>query len=113
MPRIAIPSDVAIDAVRAISRNLHGGARYRIEIGAAIADASFVNTMELADALGLPRQSVHQEIQALERSGLLKRLPQDTSERKVYFTREPSNYWTWCREAAETAEEMLARAPRY
>jgi predicted ArsR family transcriptional regulator len=112
MPRIVTPPDTSIRATRAVSRHLHGGARYRIEIGAAIARSKLVNTVELADALDLTRQSVHQEIQALERTGLLTRAPQG-SNRKVFFMKEPSAYWDWCAEAATLAEEMLDRVPRF
>lgn len=112
MARVKTPPDVSLEATRAISRHLHGGARYRIEIGAAIAGAPMVNTVELADTLGLTRQSVHQEIQALERTGLLVRAPHDT-HRKVFFIPQPSAYWAWCVEAATSAEEMLERAPRF
>lgn len=112
MPSIRTSSDVSTEATRAVSRLLHGGARYRIEIGAAIKSRPLVNTMELADELGLPRQSVHQEIQVLERAGLLTRAPQG-SDRKVFFIPQPSAYWAWCVEAAQTAEGMLSRVPRF
>jgi DNA-binding IclR family transcriptional regulator len=94
---------------------LFGGAQYRVEIGAAIADRGFVaNTAELAAELGINRQSVHQELTLLERVGLLVRAPRaGDSERKVYFTAQPSSHWGTCLEARADAARMLERMPRY
>jgi predicted transcriptional regulator len=104
------PTDVSIAATRALSKALFGGAQYRIEIGAAIADLPIVNTAELAVQLHLVRQSVNQELQVLERAGLLTRTPgTDDGGRKVFFFRQESNYWSFCTEALSNAAEMLER----
>ncbi len=48
--------DVSLRAVRALSKALFGGAKYRIEIGAAISKTEVVNTAELSERLGIARQ---------------------------------------------------------
>jgi predicted transcriptional regulator len=102
--------DVSLRATRALSKSLFGGATYRIEIGAAIADGDgIVNTAGLADELNLVRQSVNQELKILETIGLLERREQADGGRKVFLMRNVSTYWKWCREAQENAVEMLGR----
>jgi biotin operon repressor len=108
-PNVNHPSDVSVRATRAYSRLLFGGARYRVEIGVAIRGCSMVNTAELADDLGLSRQSVNQELRLLERCGLLCRTEGD-SGRKVYLIPQPSLYWDFCEEAALAAERRLRDA---
>jgi predicted transcriptional regulator len=106
----------AIDAVRILSRLLFGGGQYRLEIGAAIARAgeqAAINTSVLAEELELNRQSVNQELRLLEQLGLLRRLPNFDSGRKVYFIREPAPYWDFCEEIQRDAGQMLARGRRY
>ena len=101
--------------MRALSQLLFGGAQYRVEIGAAIADRGGVaNTAELAAELGINRQSVHQELTLLERAGLLVRVQRvGNSERKVYFTAQRSSHWDTSLEARADAARMLERMPRY
>jgi predicted transcriptional regulator len=105
-------SDVSQRATRALSKALFGGAQYRVEIGAAIAEGSVINTAELAEKLGIVRQSVNQELLLLERIGLLARMPKG-SDRKVYLIRQESSYWTWCKEASTHAAGMLEREPQF
>jgi DNA-binding transcriptional ArsR family regulator len=103
-------------AVRALSKSVFGGAQYRIEIGAAIADLvefKDVNASALADQTGISKQSVGHELRLLEDAGLIVRTPAgEDSARKVYFTRTESAYWDWCREARESATEMRQRKVR-
>jgi biotin operon repressor len=108
-PNVNHVPDVTLRASRAYSRLLFGGARYRVEIGVAIRARPVVNTAELADELGLSRQSVNQELRLLERCGLLCRVDGD-SARKVYLIPQPSLYWDFCEEAAEAAERRLRDA---
>lgn len=110
--KIAAESDVSIRAARFVSRAVFGGATYRIEIGAAIADRDIVNTAELAEDLGIVRQSVNKELQILESVGLLTRPPRGEG-RKVFLMKEPSAYWEWCKEAMTNAREMLDRRESY
>ncbi len=100
------------DAIRALSRRLFGGASYRIEVGAAIADRKLIaNIAELADELRLQRQTVQQELRKLEDSGLLRRA--DQHERKVYLIGTRSLYWDLCRELRAEAETLLANVKLY
>jgi len=100
-------------ATRALSKLLFGGAGYRIEIGAAIAELRRVNTTELADQLDVARQSVNQELRVLEHAGLLRRIRRRGKGRAVFFAPQRSGYWRWCSEAQAKAVEMLERAPRF
>jgi predicted transcriptional regulator len=108
-PNLDSAPDVSVLATRAFSKMLFGGAQYRIEIGAAIQQSALVNTAELADELGLARQSVNQELRVLERVGLLVRTEKagDSSSRKVFLMKESSAYWDFCVEAASTATGRL------
>jgi DNA-binding transcriptional ArsR family regulator len=100
-------------ATRALSRVLFGGARYRIEIGAAIAGRRRVNTAELAAQLDIARQSVNQELRVLERAGLLRRIAGRGRGGEVFFMPQRSRYWRWCTEAQADAARMLERTPAF
>ena len=105
-------SDAQIRATRVLSRSVFGGAAYRLEIGAAIADTGGIaNASELADTLGISRQSVTAELQVLERAGLVG--PPDRSGRKAYRLAHPSGYWALCRKWRDSAPEMLRRNPLF
>ena len=106
--------DAALRAARALSKAVFGGAGYRVEIGAAVGEQEYkaVNAADLAEQLGLARQSVNQELKVLERAGLLTR-PDQLEGRKVFLVREKSSYWEWCIEARANAIEMLERQERY
>jgi predicted transcriptional regulator len=106
------PDDIPVDdrsapAIRAFSKALFGGGRYRAEIGAAIHEKGIVNTSELADQLDLPKQTVNQELRLLERIGLLMRDETNDSSRKVFLRRQDSIYWAFCAEAALEAAVRL------
>src|SRR6266566_2268322 len=92
--------------LRERSRALFGGARYRLEVGAAIADGDgIVCIKDLADVLGDPpgTGSVNTELKVLERSGLLERVRRERGERRVYLLRRQSDYWKFCQEARDAA----------
>ena len=98
MPRSDQPQSAAL---RDRSRALFGGAQYRLEVGAAIADGDGVVCIkDLAQALDDPpgTGSVNTELKVLERAGLLVRTPRERGERRVYLIRQPSVYWTLCQE---------------
>ena len=114
LEKIRQQPDVDLDAVRSLSRSLFGGAQYRLEVGAAIADGDgFANTAELAGELRLARQSVNKELQVLEASGLVVRSPRSSVDRRVVYTRQDSAYWEWCQEARASALELVERRPRF
>ena len=101
---------LATERVRKLSRALFGGARYRIEIGAAIAEGDGVVCIkDLADELGEAYEdapgngSVNTELKVLERAGLLERGPRSSSDRRVYLLRQNSRYWETCRELRDGA----------
>jgi predicted transcriptional regulator len=101
-------------AARALSKLVFGGARYRIEVGAAIVESGgTANVAWLAEELRINRQSVHQELSLLERAGLLERLPRVDDERKVYFRTHESPFWDFCVRARGEAAAMLERKPRF
>lgn len=101
-------------ALRERSRALFGGAQYRLEVGAAIADGDGVVCIkDLAQELGDPpgAGSVNTELKVLERAGLLVRVPRERGERRVYLMRQSSAYWKLCQELRD-ATTARARAGR-
>jgi hypothetical protein len=96
--------DTARQRIRERSRALFGGAQYRLEVGAAIAEGDgIVCIKDLADELGDPpgKGSVNAELKVLEHAGLLNRTPRTPGERRVYLMRQRSAYWTFCKEARD------------
>lgn len=103
------PDSTKLDATRAASRALFGGAQYRIEIGCAIAAGDgFVCIKDLAAELGDPpgNGSVNAELKVLERAGLLVRTPRQKGERRIYLARQESAYWSFCKEVALRSESV-------
>jgi hypothetical protein len=107
-----MPDDetLAIQRVRDLSRILFGGAQYRLEIGAAIANGDgMVCIKDLADELAAAyidapgNASVNTELKVLERAGLLSRAPRERGERRVYLLRQEGGYWDTCRELRDRA----------
>src|SRR6266536_5711575 len=101
-------------ALRQRSRALFGGAQYRLEVGASIADGDGVVCIkDLAQELGDPPGvgSVNTELKVLERAGLLVRAPRERGERRVYLMRQPSAYWQLCQEL-RNATKPRRRAPQ-
>jgi hypothetical protein len=106
---------LATQRVRDLSRILFGGAQYRLEIGAAIAEGDGVVCItDLAGDLAEPDDpgpgtgSVNTEFKVLERAHLLVRGPRERSDRRVYLLRQESLYWEMCRELRDSAR---GRAP--
>jgi hypothetical protein len=94
---------------------LFGGAQYRLEVGAAIADGDGVVCIkDLAQELGDPpgMGSVNTELKVLERAGLLGRAPRERGERRVYLLRQPSAYWTLCQELRDQSQVSRVARPR-
>jgi len=110
-------SDVSFRAMRALSKTVFGGAQYRVEIGARIAerdDFDPFDASELSESTGISKQSISHELRMLEEAGLIKRVPPARdSPRKVFYNRTASSYWAWCQEAAKDAVEMLERKAPY
>jgi hypothetical protein len=93
-----VPDDIDLTATRELSRTLFGGAHYRIEVGAAIAESDgIVSMVDLIKLLGDPpgKSSVNAELKVLERAKLLSR-PDIKHERRIDLLRQDSPYWEMC-----------------
>ena len=89
---------IDLTATRALSRTLFGGAQYRIEVGAAVAESDGIVCMvDLVRDLGDPpgKSSVNAELKVLERAGLLTR-PNIRTERRIDLLRQDSPWWEMC-----------------
>jgi hypothetical protein len=91
--------------VRDLSKTLFGGAQYRLEVGAALTAGEVISIKDLAVRLGDPpgTASVNTELKMLEKAGLLERLPQVGSDRRVFLQPRASSYWDTCRELVRYA----------
>src|SRR5436190_1591565 len=91
---------IDLTATRELSRTLFGGAQYRIEVGAAIAESDGIVCMvDLVSLLGDPpgKSSVNAELKVLERAKLLAR-PNIKRDRRIDLLRQDSSYWGMCLE---------------
>lgn len=94
---------IDLTATRELSRTLFGGAQYRIEVGAAIAESDGIVCMvDLVRLLGDPpgKSSVNTELKVLERAKLLSR-PNIKRDRRIDLFRQESSYWQMCFELHE------------
>ena len=92
---------IDLTATRVLSHRLFGGARYRVEIGAAIAESDGIVCMvDLIKLLGDPpgKSSVNAELKVLERANLLARASISAGERRIHLLRQDSSYWQACLE---------------
>jgi hypothetical protein len=99
-----------IDLTRELSRHLFGGAKYRIEVGAAIAESDGVVCMvDLIRQLGDPpgKSSVNTELKVLEKAGLLGR-PDERRSGRIYLLRQDSPFWEMCRQLRDTTTQPMA-----
>lgn len=99
--------------VRELSRRLFK-ARYRLEVGAEIAERlrrgePFCNK-ELALALGDPpgKNGISGELKVLKESGLVQ--PDRPADRTAYLRATPSPYWDMCLRLRDDASTHLADA---
>lgn len=96
-----MPDIIDIETARQRSRDLFGGAQYRVEVGAAIAAGDGITCIvDLVDELGSPpgKSSVNTEVKVFETAGLLVRAPKAKGERRVFLARQPSAFWALCLE---------------
>jgi hypothetical protein len=109
--------DVDLTHTRELSRTLFGGAQYRIEVGAAIAESDgIVCAVDLVKLLGDPpgKSSVNVELKVLERAKLLTR-PNIRTDRRIHLVRQDSQWWDMCvglRDATTKKRGRRSRAPR-
>jgi hypothetical protein len=110
--------DIDLIATRELSHILFGGAQYRIEVGAAIAESDgIVCLVDLVRSLGDPpgKSSVNTELKVLERANLLAR-PNTRTDRRVHLVRQESPWWEMClglRDAtAKNAQRRKRRSGR-
>jgi hypothetical protein len=104
--------EVDMSETRRLSHELFGGAQYRIEVGAAIAESDGTVCMaDLVKQLGDPpgKSSVNAELKVLERAGLLTR-PAERHERRIELVREESPYWEMC--SAVCKDTAVGRSPQ-
>ena len=96
--------------MRELSRTLFGGAQYRLEVGAALNAGDLITIKDLAEQLGDPpgKASVNTELKLLEKAGLLERLPDVGSDRRVFLRPASSSYWDTCRELVRYAQSRTA-----
>lgn len=105
--------ELYLASLRLRSRTLFGGANYRLEVGAAIADGDgIVCIKDLAAELGDPpgRGSVNTELKILERACLLIRGPSEPGNRRVFLLRQPSTYWQVCQEMRDAARSAAGKS---
>lgn len=106
-----MPDDTDLTTTRVLSRTLFGGAQYRIEVGAAIAESDgIVCIVDLVKVLGDPpgKSSVNAELKLLERAELLSR-PNLRHDRRIYLLRKESSYWQMCLDMRTTTAKTRAR----
>jgi hypothetical protein len=99
-----MPDDIDLTDTRELSRNLFGGARYRIEVAAAIAESDGIVCMvDLIRLLGDPpgKSSVNTELKVLEKTGLLTR-PDERRGGRIYLVREESPFWEMCQKVRDS-----------
>jgi hypothetical protein len=109
-----VADDIDLSETRKLSRTLFGGAQYRIEVGAAIAESDGIICMvDLVRLLGDPpgKSSVNAELKVLERANLLSR-PDIRHDRRIDLLRQDSAYWGMCLEFREATANKLRRSRR-
>jgi hypothetical protein len=102
---------IDLTATRALSHTIFGGAQYRIEVGAAIAESDGIVCMaDLVRLLGDPpgKSSVNVELKMLERANLLSR-PNIRKERRIDLLRQESPYWDMCLALRDATAEKAMR----
>jgi hypothetical protein len=95
---VTLADNTDLSGARELSQSLFGGARYRIEVGAAIAESDgLVCIVDLARRLGDPpgKGSVNTELKVFERAGLLTR-PDKRRGGRVWLLRQKSPFWDMC-----------------
>jgi DNA-binding MarR family transcriptional regulator len=85
------------DGVQRLSKLLFGN-QDRLVVAAAVADAETrsVYARQLAESIGIADARVGPQLAVFEEAGLLVRLPKAGGERRVYFERRESSFWTLC-----------------
>jgi DNA-binding transcriptional ArsR family regulator len=84
------------ERLRSMSKLLLGN-RDRLEVGVAVARSrdGLVNATDLGLALGIAQPRVRNQLVALERAGLLDRMPK-SGDVKQWFRRRSSPFWDVC-----------------
>jgi hypothetical protein len=106
-----VADDIDLTPTRKLSQTLFGGAQYRIEVGAAIAESDGIVCMvDLVRLLGDPpgKSSVNAELKVLERANLLTR-PNIKQDRRIDLVRQDSPWWEMCLGLREATAKKRAR----
>ena len=104
------------DGVRYLSKLLMGNAD-RVEVAAAVgrAEAGRLYTRSLAEDLRWPDNRVQKQLKQFEAAGLLLAMPSVGGERRVYYERRESVFWTAAaaleREWAEKTADSVSVTP--
>jgi hypothetical protein len=104
--------DIDLTRTRELSRHLFGGANYRVEVGAAIAESDgLICMVDLVRQLGDPpgKSSVNAELKVLEKAGLLGR-PDERRGGRIYLLREDSPFWEMCRQLRDATAQQAAHS---
>jgi hypothetical protein len=103
-----------LSRTRELSQRLFGGARYRIEVGAAIAESDgLVCIVDLARQLGDPpgKGSVNTELKVFEKAGLLTR-PDERRGGRIWLLRQESPFWDMCHKLRDNPARPQVRRRR-
>jgi hypothetical protein len=106
--------DIDLTVTRKLSHTLFGGAQYRIEVGAAIAESDgIICAVDLVKLLGDPpgKSSVNVELKVLERAKLLAR-PNVRTDRRIHLVRQESPWWDMCRGLRDATAKKRGRRRR-
>jgi DNA-binding MarR family transcriptional regulator len=87
----------AFAEIQRVSKLVFGN-QDRLVVAAAVAEAEpgALFGRDLAEQIGITDNRVGPHLRALEEAALLVRLPKVGSERRVYFERCDSAFWTLC-----------------
>lgn len=99
--------DSNLQRLRDLSRALFGGAMYRAEIGAAIADADPpICAKDLVEALGgaVDKATVSNEVKILKAAGILSSVRSEPGDRRKFLAPDvESAYWRLCQQLRQAA----------
>jgi DNA-binding MarR family transcriptional regulator len=99
------------DEALRVSRLLFGNQdRLLVAVAVAAAEAGSIYARNIAEQIGITDNRVTPQLASLEAAGLLMRMPKVGGERRVYYERAESSFWTFCTDlAAELATRESTR----
>ncbi|MDQ6615411.1 MAG: helix-turn-helix domain-containing protein [Actinomycetota bacterium] len=91
------------DPLQQLSKRVFNSEQRLSIVQALLTDDRLVRVNEVADALGLPRSTVHNELHLLADLGTIQRL---SGDRSVAFQRIDGPFWRWCEDLIVGVREM-------